>query len=86
MSKRGRKQSNPVHNHFKFDEISNTSTCIHCGKSIPDKHSTNLLAHMKVKHREIKIQEVDDQVCAIKEKSFSLSQVLMLTAILNNYN
>ena len=28
MSKRGRKQTNPVHNHFKFDDITSTSICI----------------------------------------------------------
>ena len=76
MSKRGRKQSNPVHNHFKFDAISKTSTCIHCDKSIPEKHSTNLLAHMKIKHPEINIHGEDEQVCATKEKSFSFFKVL----------
>ena len=48
MSKRGRRQSNPVHNHFKFDDITSTSICIHCEKSISEKHSTNLLAHIKI--------------------------------------
>ena len=55
MSKGGRKQTNPVHNHFKFDDIISTSICIHCDKSIPEKHSTNLLAHMKIYHPEITI-------------------------------
>ena len=27
MPKRGRKQTNPVHNHFKFDDITSTSIC-----------------------------------------------------------
>ena len=78
MPKRGRKQSNPVHNHFKFDDISNTSTCIHCNKSIPRKHSTNLLAHMKCKHPEITIQEEDEQECAPIEKSKNLQGSLKL--------
>ena len=51
MLKRGRRQSIPVHNHFKFDDITSTSICIHCEKSIPEKYSTNLLAHMKIYHR-----------------------------------
>ena len=55
MFKRGRRQSNPVHNHFKYDDITSTSICIHCEKSIPEKYNTNLLAHMKIYHPEITI-------------------------------
>ena len=49
--------------------------CIHCEKSIPEKYSTNLLAHMKIYHPEITIQEENEEECATtakKEKSEKL--------------
>ena len=68
MLKRGRRQSNHVHNHFKFDDITSTSICIHSEKSIPEKYSTNLLAHMKIYHPEISIQEENKKECATTAK------------------
>ena len=74
MLKRGRRQSNPVYNHFKFDDITSTSICIHCEKSIPETYSTNLLAHMKIYHPEITIQEENEKECATTAKKSEILQ------------
>ena len=51
----GRKQESGVWKHFDYDTAADKSKCkvVDCGVSIKGKNATNLMNHLKSKHKDI---------------------------------
>lgn len=54
--------SHPVHKHFEYDALTNKSVCNYCKEPKCGKHASNLLRHLKSRHKKFYLELLPETI------------------------